>query len=942
MNAALTVARKELRGLFQSPVAALFLGVFLVTTLFTFFSWSRFFARNLADVRPLFEWLPLLLILLVSAVTMRAWAEERKSGTLEVLLTLPVRTRDLVIGKFLAGMGLILAGLALTLPLPLVVDQLGSLDWGPVFGGYLAATLLASAYLAIGLCVSARTDNQVVALLVTLVLGAGLYLLGTERITALFGNEGAELLRLLGTGSRFESVQRGVIDARDLAYYGGITVSALVLNGWFLEQIRLDPDSPRGVARRASLLGTVGLTAANAAALNLWMAPLQHLRIDLTEGGEYSISPVTRDTLRGLDERLVVHGLFSERTHPLLAPLIPQIRDLLAEYAVQGGRKIDVRIVDPNEDPEVARHVGESYGVRPVPFGVSDRTSQSVVNSYFHIVIEYGDRSEVLQFQDLIDVQSSDQDVEVRLRNLEYDLTRAIRKVSQDFQPLDAVLAKLPAGARLTLYASPTTLPEAFQQTAASLRAVGASLAADSGGRLSFAEVDPSRDPAAAQRLLDQYGLQPMVTDLYAQEAFWLYGVLEAGDRVERILPPAAPEEAEARRSLEAAVRRVTPGQVKRVAIFTEQPDNPPPNPNIPPQFQPPPRNPDYRGLEEVLGTTYEVVNTTLDEGRVPDETDVLVVGKTGPTTAGQRYAIDQFLMRGGSVVALAGTTRVQAGQEGLRAEAEDNSLVDLLATWHVRVEDSLVHDVRNAPFPIPVQEQRGDFTYQRIELLPYPLFPDVRRDGLAEDHPLFAGVDGMTFPWASPLTLDADLGGLTAVTLAHSSAAAWIDGSRTIEPDFAKFPGAGFGPTGPLGTATLAVALTGPFVSNFAEAPSPLGEGAPRPLAKSVTPGKLIVVGSSEFAGDLLLQLAQQTNGEVHRGNLLFLHNVVDWATADTDLLAIRTTSAWDRALIPLTEDERTRWEWTSYAAVLLPLIAFVVVSRNRRPQPISLQVTP
>src|SRR5688500_11366309 len=107
MSAMFTVARKELRALFQSPIAIIFLSVFLVATLFVFFTQARFFARNLADVRPLFEWLPLLLIFLVSAVTMRSWAEERKAGTLEVLLTLPIRTWDLVLGKVLAGLALV-------------------------------------------------------------------------------------------------------------------------------------------------------------------------------------------------------------------------------------------------------------------------------------------------------------------------------------------------------------------------------------------------------------------------------------------------------------------------------------------------------------------------------------------------------------------------------------------------------------------------------------------------------------------------------------------------------------------------------------------------------------------------------------------------------------------------------------------------------------------
>jgi ABC-2 type transport system permease protein len=938
MSSAFTVARKELRALFQSPVAVMFLGVFLLVTLFTFFSWSKFFARNLADVRPLFEWLPLLLIFLVSAVTMRAWAEERKAGTLEVLLTLPVSTRDLVLGKFLAGMGLVAAGLALTLPLPFVVAHLGHLDWGPVIGGYVAALLLASAYLAIGLCVSARTDNQVVALLVTLVIGGVLYLLGTERITGLFGNEGSEILRMLGTGSRFESVQRGVIDLRDLAYYLGITVTFLVLNGYFLEAMRLDERSPTGRSRNSALLTLVALVGANAIAANIWLAHFNVFRLDLTENGEYSISPVTRQTLASLDEPLTILGLFSERTHPLLAPLIPQIEDQLAEYQIAGGGKVNLVIRDPNEDPDFASEVGEQYGVKPVPFGVSDRTSQSVVNSYFHIVVKYGDQYEVLQFQDLIDVKADEDNVDVRLRNFEYDLTRTIRKVSQEFQPIAGVLSKLPEGSTLTMYVSPATLPPSFSPVASSLEKAGQNLANESGGKLAFKVVDPSKDQKLAQDLVDKYGIQPMVTDLFAQDAFWLYGLVQAGQRSEPILPKADLNEGDAQRAVETAIRRVTPGQMKRVALFTENPEQQQPNPNIPPQFQPPQKHPDYHGLEEALGDTYEVDRTQLDDGFVPEDVDVLIVGKTGETTAKQRYAIDQFLMRGGSVIALAGRYRVEIGQQGINATHEDPGLDDLLKTWHVDVEDSLVYDTQNAPFPVPVQERRGGFTLQRIQLMPYPLFPDVRQDGMAKNHPALAGIDSVTMPWASPLIVDQAHDGIDSTELLQSSSGSWVDTSGKIEPDFQKFPDAGFGPVGQLGTDVLGVALTGTFDSNFKGVPSPIGNDAPKPIEKSVVPGKLVVLGSSEMTSDLVMQLAQQMNGEVHRGNIVLVHNLIDWATADTELLSIRGTGAFDRTLRPMDDAARSMWEWISYAGVAIPLALIVLFTRMRRATPIPL----
>ncbi len=937
MSAAFAIARKEFRALFQSPVAVMFLGVFLVVTLFTFFSWSKFFARNLADVRPFFEWLPLLLIGLVSAITMRAWAEERKAGTLEVLLTLPVSTRDLVLGKFVAGMGLVACGLALTLPLPLIVNQLGNLDWGPVIGGYLAAFLLASAYMAIGLCVSARTDNQVVALLLTAVIGGGMYLIGTDRLASLFGNEGAEIVRLLGTGSRFASVERGVVDVRDLAYYAGITVSFLVLNGYFLERMRLDGGSARGRARGAELLTLVALATANAVAANLWLTPLASFRLDMTEGGEYSLSPVTRNTLRGLDEQLLVLGLFSERTHPLLAPLIPQIRDQLAEVQLAGGDRVKVEIKDPNEDPDLEQEVGEAYGVRPVPFGVSDRHSQSVVNSYFHLVVKYGDQYQVLDFSDLIDVAQSEDAVDVRLKNFEYDLTKTIRKVSQEFTSVDALLAKLPPGSSLTLYSSPGTLPEGFKATAAGLRTIGADLANRSSGHLAFAEVDPSRDPELGKRLVDELGLQPMVTDLFAQEVFWLYGVLRAGDRVERIIPQPGEEEADLRRGIEGAVRRVTPGQLRRVALFTEVPPQEQPNPQLPPQFQPPQRHEDYTVLRQALGETWEVERTQLDDGFVPSGTDVLIVGKTGPTEAKQRFAIDQYLLQGGSVIALAGQYHVQIGQGGITPVPADPSLADLLKTWFVHPGDGMVMDTANAPFPIPVQERRGQFTMQRIQLLPYPPFPDLRGAGLAE-HPALAGIDAMTTAWASPVEVIEPHEGIETEVLLRTSSGSWVDAMGRIEPDFAKYPNAGFGPTPPLASIPVAVAATGNFVSNFAGTPSPLAEDGPKPLEKSVAPGKLVVIGSSEFVGDLMMQLASQPNGEVHRGNLQLISNLVDWSTADTELLAIRSSGAFSRTLKPMEDADRSFWEWAAYGAVLLPLGALIAGTRARRATPIAL----
>ena len=292
MSNILRIARKELASFFSSLAAFIFMGVFLAVSLFIFFWVARFFARDIADVRPLFEWMPILLIFLVSAMTMRMWSEERRSGTIEFLLTSPVKPAQLVLGKFLACLALVAVALALTLPLPITVSFLGPLDWGPVVGGYVAALALASAYISIGLFVSSRTDNQVVSLILTSAVCGAFYLAGSDALTSLAGNAGGEILRLLGTGSRFDSIARGVIDVRDLYYYLSIFGVFLVLNLYSLESLGWSAsgrDSKHLQWRLAA-----GLLIANLIAGNLWLGQLAWARADLTKGHVYSISNSSR------------------------------------------------------------------------------------------------------------------------------------------------------------------------------------------------------------------------------------------------------------------------------------------------------------------------------------------------------------------------------------------------------------------------------------------------------------------------------------------------------------------------------------------------------------------------------------------------------------------------------------------------------------------------
>ncbi len=960
----LTIVRKELRSYFLSPVALIFLGVFLVATLFIFFTLSKFFARNLADVRPLFNWLPLLLVFLVSAITMRQWSEEQKLGTLEVLLTLPLKTSQLVIGKFIAGVILVILALALTLPLPLTVGTLGDLDWGPVIGGYVGALLLASAYMAIGLCVSARTDNQIVALMVTLVIGGLLYLIGSQPVSEFFGNETGEFLRAIGTGSRFESIERGVLDLRDFIYYATLTVFFISLNIYFLELKRMEAQPPGTVSRRGVLRATVILMGLNVLACNFWLAPITGARADLTAEQEYTISETTRAILADLDEPLIITGYFSEKTHPLLAPLVPRIRDFLREYEVQSKGNIQISFENPSASEELEEELSERFGIDSVPFRVSGRNEQAVVNSYFHVLIEYGDEHKVLSFADLIEFHADDTDMTVRLRNLEYDISRAIRSVSQGFQSLESILATLDTEVKVTAYISPTSLPKELQQVPERMERAVAEIREKSGGRVTYQVIDPTTDVKLQERINKEYGFRPLAADLYSNSRFWCYLLVEGGDRKNPVFPQGSLSEADVRKTVESAIKRIVPGFVKTVGLVTQVVEDRTP---FIPGMQPREDKRDFRAMELALSEEYDVRLVDISEGTVPGDVDVLIIAKPGPLTAKRQFAIDQYLMRGGSVIFLAGTYSIKPDRTGLIAVRQDDTIMDLLRSYGVTVEDSFVMDERNTSFPIPVQQRRGPTVINRIELLPYPFFPNIRASQFNPEHVALKGVPGLAATWSSPIRLGLsdtkDANGLPGVELAEgvtgeylawTSPESWLKYDTLLEPNFQAFPDKGFGPPedATFGAQAFAAALTGTFTSHFAERPSPIfGDTAAdeesdkanrtgRTLKRSTTEARLVVIGSSEFTSDLVTRMGQQVGGGPYRGNMVLVRNLVDWSLADTDMLTIRSAGAFARTLRPLKQHERAKYETINYAIVLVALLGVLVVAltRRRMAQPIPL----
>lgn len=222
-----TLAKKELRDFFSSPIAYVFISVFLFLSLWLYF--SHIFIIGSATVRPFFSWLPILFIVFLPSVTMGAWAEEKKSGTSELLFTLPTNDAQIVLGKFLSALFFLCFVLAFTLPLPVTMAFLGKLDFGQVMGSYFGILFLGASYLALGLFVSSLTKNQIVAFLVTVLLLFLSYILAAPIVTNTLPRLLIPVFQFISFSTHFESMSRGVVDSRDVIYF--LSTTGLFLYG---------------------------------------------------------------------------------------------------------------------------------------------------------------------------------------------------------------------------------------------------------------------------------------------------------------------------------------------------------------------------------------------------------------------------------------------------------------------------------------------------------------------------------------------------------------------------------------------------------------------------------------------------------------------------------------------------------------------------------------
>lgn len=936
------VAQKEIGLFFSSPVAWLFLASFAAVTLFLFFWVESFFARNIADIRPLFEWMPILLIFLCAAVTMRMWSEERRSGTLEQVLTQPISLWHFVIGKFLACFTLLLLALISTLPLPITVALLANLDWGPVIGGYIAATLLGATYLAIGLFVSARTNNSIVSMIGTVALCAILYLLGSATLTGFFDDRTGEILRLLGSGARFESITRGVIDVRDLFYYISLSAGFLVMNVYVLESERWANNTSSN--RHRYWRAITALLLGNLVVANVWLGQLPNLRMDMTEGRLFSISQSTNDFLDELQEPLLIRGYFSSKTHPLLAPLVPQLRDLLQEYGLAGQGRVRVEFIDPADFPEMEQEANDRYGISARPFQVGDRHQSSLVNAYFNVLVRYGSEHQSLGFADLIEVRTApNAPAEVLLRNPEYDITHAIKKVLFDYRMGGNLFDGIENPVEFIGYVSADPLlPEALRAYKKAIIPQLELAARNSQGKFSVRFIEPeARNAAVASSISEEWGFKPMVTSPGDTEQFFFYLTLADSRQVVQ-LPTENFNPTAFRLLLDAGLKRFAPGFTKIVALSV---------PHVDPQmaqFQM--GGPTFSTLEGMITKDYSIRLEDLSDGGVSPEADILAVVAPHKLDDQSIFAIDQFLMRGGTVILVTSPFTAEFSGGQLRLQDWDSGLQRWLQHNGINIRKTLVLDEQNASFHAPVTRQSGDHEFRDIQILDYPYFVDLRTPGLATKHAVTENLPQVTMAWASPISV-APSSDKRTTTLLRSSNQSWLSNSMDITPTVDANGLRNLSPPSPDNSAAdslpitasrnLGVVVEGRFESFFADGDFPhhvtksAGHERPLPVAsargllkRAPESARIVLYASNDFMDDQILNSIVAASGTQYLGPLELFMNTLDWALQDEQLLEIRSRGHFNRTLPPMERRGQLIIEYFNYGLALLWLLALALIS--------------
>ncbi|MFN2287598.1 MAG: Gldg family protein, partial [Chromatocurvus sp.] len=459
-------------------------------------------------------------------------------------------------------------------------------------------------------------------------------------------------------------------------------------------------------------------------------------------------------------------------------------------------------------------------------------------------------------------------------------------------------------------------------------------------GRFSVKFVEPeAADGEVAERIIDEWGFQPMLTSLDDPREFFFYLTLEDDHQVVQ-LPTGAFDPEAFEQTLEAGLRRFASGFTKTIGlVFPEQGGGQ--FPGMAPAAH------TFQTLEQEISRDYSILREDLGDGEVDPSADLLLVLAPEDLDDAGVYAIDQFLMRGGTVVLGTSAYSVEARGSDLRMREVDSGLDSWLAQQGIEIAPEMVLDSQHRAYPVPVMRRVGGYEFRDMQFVDYPYFIDVRNAGLNPEHPITAGLPSLALAWASPVAVTRSDSAVSSEWLLRSSPGARRSSARNV------MPGADDVDTSADSASrqreTLGVLLQGRFQSAFEQPPgreiradagieeNAAAVGSQRlrgHLGQSSDAARLIVVGSNNFASDQIMSGLVAASGTQFLSPVELVMNSLDWALTDGNLLQIRSRAHFNRTLPPMDDSAQARLEYFNYAAGLLLLALFALVHwlRQRR----------
>lgn len=833
-NPALIVMNRELKSFFTGIMAYIVIAVFLFITGFFFF--SVFFFNNVAELRGLFSLLPTILSFLIPALTMRLFAEETRSGSLETLMTLPVTEFQVVLGKFLASLISTLIMIAPTLLYIIAIQIFGTPDYGPVIGGFLGIIFLCAAFTAIGCFASAVTKNQIIAWITGALICFALTML--DSISFLLPTVFVNAFNYLGIGTHFDSIAKGILDTRDVIYF--ISLTAVFFVGTIYIQ-KKDLKWKKGL-KSEFVLFCLLIVLSNCVSSKAFK------KIDLTAEKTYSLSPASKSVVRNLREPLTVRVFMDKDQTSQFAQVSQYVKDILQEYKSCGNDNFHVYFMDMKKEENI--QMANEYGIYQSNDQNFSNNEVSVKMIFRGISISYADSIEIIN-----PINES--------AGFEYALTQKMSKmvsgadILSNLSENDKLKVTLFITDSLKTYDSNTyvQIKDFVQQ---SFNSVNNKLM----NRLEFETVNLSEEEFIQKK--DKYGLTSIRIQDQNKNIFNLcVGMIVSKDEEFRVLPIGFVQNGLGiLQGLENCEEYISQGiqslfySSQKIGYMTGHGEH-----NIDDKN-------DSAVFANILSDSYELEQLNLKENDIPFGMNTIVInGPVENYTEEELYKLDQFVMRGGNLAFFidSGMQNQMARYTGGPAFNPLNLNIErLLESYGIKHNIDFVFDSDCA------SNKQGHELYY---------IPIINRSQMAKKNPITQNLNNVILFLNSSLDVSKaeENPDAKVSVLVKTSDKSWVTPVEESDVVYELVP-----EESKLSSKIASVVVDGKFKSAFQNAPESMSQDDF--ISSSRLPGKIFVFTSSHVT------VSDVISGSGREPIEILVRNAFDYLNGNEDLCLMRS----------------------------------------------------